>query len=88
MTHSNPSSDMGPSYWAYIKQFEYRVTVQLGKAYTPEFKEFCAWCDQHMGVKYKDWFIADVGKGRYTLFARNTKWAIFLAITWVDKITD
>ena len=79
-------SEMGPSYLAYVKQFEYRVTVQLGKAYTPEFKEFCAWCDQHMGEKYRDWFIADAGMGRYTLFARNTKWATFLTIMWVDKI--
>jgi hypothetical protein len=86
MTHHNPSSDMGPSYWAYLKKFEYRVTVQLGRPYTSEFKEFSGWCDQHMGEKYKDWFIADVGKGRYTLFARNTKRTTFLTLMWVDKI--
>lgn len=79
---------MGPSYWAYLKQFDYQVTVKLGQSYTHDFKQFTEWCNQRLGVKYKDWFIADVGKGRYTLFARNTKWATFLTLTWVDKITD
>lgn len=83
-----PISYMGPSYWAYRKQFEYHITIQLGKSYSTEFKEFCAWCNDHMGAKYKDWFIIDIGKGNYTLFARNTKWATFLTLTWVDKIID
>lgn len=88
MTYLNPNSDMGPSYWAYIKQFECRVTVKLGPAYTAEFKEFNNWCEERLGTKYKDWFIASNTKNKYTLFARSSKWTTFLMLTWIDKIVE
>jgi hypothetical protein len=84
MTLSN--ADMGVAYWDYLKQFEYRVTVKLGQTYTPEYQEFSAWCHERLGVKYKDWFITSNSKGQYTLYSRSNKWAMFLALTWVDNI--
>ena len=70
----------------YLAQFEYKVTLRLGASYSAEFKEFTEWCTQRLGVKYKDWFMYAQNKGTYTLFCRNNKWAIFLALTYVDKI--
>ena len=86
MTHYQPNADMGPSYWEYIERFDYRLTVKLGKTYTPEFKEFSAWCENRLGTKYKDWFLTSNSKGHYTLFCKSNKWSTFLALTWVDKI--
>lgn len=74
------------AYWDYAKQFEYRVTVKLGASHTEPFKEFNQWCEQHLGVKYRDWFITSNSRGVYTLFARSNKWATFLALSHVDKI--
>jgi hypothetical protein len=70
----------------YLERFDYAVKVKLGKVYSKEFKEFYAWCDQHLGVHYKDWFIINAGKDIYTLRCRNDKWATFLALSWFDVI--
>lgn len=70
----------------YLAQFEYKVTVRLGSSYSPEFKEFIEWCNTRLGTKYKDWFIYANGKNTYTLFCRNDKWAMFLALTHIDKL--
>ena len=80
------NADMGVAYWDYLKQFEYRITLKLGNSYTQEFKEFNAWCEARLGDKYKDWFITSDSKGTYTLHARSSKWASFLALTWVDNL--
>jgi hypothetical protein len=73
------------AYWDYLKQFEYRLTVKLGASHTKEFKEFNEWCQEHLGTKFKDWFITSSSRGVYTLYARSSKWASFLALTYVDK---
>ena len=81
---SNPSFNL--AYWDYLKQFEYKLTLNLGPTYKPKYEEFSVWCHTHLGTKFKDWFITSNGKGHYTLFARSSKWATFLALTWVDYI--
>jgi hypothetical protein len=70
----------------YFEQFDYTIAVRLGRTYTPEFKEFTAWCDLHLGTRYKDWFIISSGPNIYTLTCRNNKRATFLALTWIDVI--
>lgn len=71
---------------AYLERFDYSIEVRLGKSYSAEFKEFYAWCHSHLGVHYKDWFIISAGKDTYILNCRNSKWATFLTLTWIDKI--
>ena len=70
----------------YLARFDYSVTVELGRSHSTEFKEFYTWCDKHLGVHYKDWFIISAGKDIYTLRCRNDKWTTFLALTWFDVI--
>jgi hypothetical protein len=84
MTRDNPNFNV--AYWDYLKQFEYRITINLGPTYKPEYEEFSAWCHDKLGVKFKDWFITSNGKGVYTLHARSNKWSTFLAFKWLDKI--
>lgn len=76
------------AYGDYLERFGYSVTVKLGKSYSKEFKSFYEWCQSHLGVHYKDWFIVSAGKDTYTLKCQNDKWATFLILTWVDKIVD
>ena len=78
--------DNGIAYWDYLKRFEYRLTVRLGASHTAEYKQFDIWCQTHLGAKFKDWFITSNSKGTYTLYSRSNKWAMFLALTWVDKL--
>ena len=70
----------------YIKQFEYKLCVRLGPSYSKEFKEFSNWCSERLGVRFKDWFIMASAKNEYTLYCKTNKWAMFLALTHVDKI--
>jgi len=70
----------------YLERFDYSIKVKLGKSYSPEFKDFYSWCDSHLGVRYKDWFIVSAGKDTYTLRCRNNKWATFLVLSHVDKL--
>ena len=71
----------------YLDKFTYRQTLNLGPSHSAKFKEFHEWCNSHLGVKFKDWFLFPCGKDVYTLFCRDSKWAIFLALTWVDIIS-
>ena len=70
----------------YISQFEYQVTVRLGPSYSKEFKEFSDWCNAKLGTKFRDWFIMSSTKNEYVLYCRSNKWAMFLALTHIDKI--
>ena len=68
----------------YLKKFEYKVQVKLGSTFTKEYTDFLEWCRARLGQQYKDWFIYSLGKGKYCVFITDSKWATFLALTWVD----
>ena len=70
----------------YLDKFVYKQTVKLGPTHGQKFKDFSCWCHEHLGVKFKDWFLFPAGRDTYTLFCRSDKWAIFLALTWFDVI--
>ena len=82
MSRLDPSFNV--AYGDYIKQFEYRMAFKLGASYSKEYKEFHDWCSTRLGIKFKDWFITSNSKGVYTIYVRSSKWASFLALTWVD----
>jgi hypothetical protein len=81
-----PDPDFGVALANYLKQFDYRVNVKLGSTYTREYNDFLDWCRARLGQQYKDWFIYSLGKGKYCVFIRESKWATFLALTWVDML--
>jgi hypothetical protein len=72
----------------YLAKFTIRLTLQLGPIWDPEFEDFTLWCEQHLGTKYKDWFLVSAGRGRYTLHARDSKWTTFLLLKTVDFRID
>jgi hypothetical protein len=87
MINKQPDAEFTQAYWDYLKQFEYRLTVKLGPSHTDKFKEFTQWCQSHLGIKYRDWFMTSNGKGTYTLHVQSSKWATFLALAWFDVIS-
>ena len=81
----------GTSIANYLKNFPYRISVNLGKVYTEEFKEFNQWCEANLGTKYKDWFLAGAGGVRntkYTLYLKDTKKSMFLALKFSESIDE
>ncbi len=70
----------------YLDKFVYKQNIKLGPSYGEDFKEFHAWCEERLGIKYKDWFLFPCGKNTYTLFCSSDKWAMFLALTHIDKL--
>lgn len=86
--YSDGDEDWTKAKLEYIAQFNYRVNLRLGSTYSAEFEQFHNWCEQHLGTKFKDWFMITKGKGVYTLFSKDNKWAMFLVLTYVDNIVD
>lgn len=72
----------------YLGNFQYHVVVDLGHSYSTQFKEFTEWCDQRLGVKYKDWIIVGGGtKGsKSTLHIKDKKWIAFMMLTFPHLI--
>jgi hypothetical protein len=70
----------------YLNRFDYHITVQLGPVHSVQFKQFYAWCEQRLGVKYRDWFIVSAGQHTYRLHHVNAKWSSILTLTWVDNL--
>lgn len=79
-------STVDPGLADYLGQFDYTLALRLGPTWHRDYRQFEQWCHDNLGRKFKDWFIVSRGQGVYTLYARNSKWAMFLALTWVDNL--
>lgn len=65
----------------YLRGFTERATLKGTWARSPEVKSCYAWCEQHLGIKYKDWFM--MGD---TIHFKDNKKATFFRLTWGDLI--
>jgi hypothetical protein len=72
---------LGKDAEEYLSGFTECVTLRGTWAKSPEVKSCYAWCEQHLGIKYKDWFM--MGD---TLHFKDTKKATFFRLTWNDLI--
>jgi hypothetical protein len=79
-------SGAGDSINRYLGNFPFRIRIQLGRVYSQEFKEFNAWCESHLGNKYKDWFLTSGNNNYYTLYLKDTKKSLFLALKYSESI--
>lgn len=70
----------------YLTRFPYRIVIKAGATYTPQFKEFNTWCNENLGIKYKDWFLSPYNRTAYRLYLRDTKYSMFLALKFSDLI--
>lgn len=79
----------GDSISAYLKNFPYKISINIGQTYTQDFKELYAWCNRNLGIKYKDWFLAGQGGLRnstYTLYLKDSKKGMILALKYSESI--
>ena len=70
----------------YIKRFPYYIDVQAGHVYDAQFKDFMNWCNQTLGIKFKDWYLMNNGKQTYRLHMRDSKYSMFLTLKYSDII--
>lgn len=79
----------GDSLAKYIQRFPYKIEINIGQTYTEDFKELYAWCNKNLGAKYKDWFLTGHGgvrNSKYTLYLKDSKKSLFLALKYSDSI--
>ena len=72
----------------YLKGFTHHFDISLGKAYSPEAKDFYAWCEQHLGKKYKDWFVVSNSKTTYRVWCKSSKHVTFLRLKYSESIDN
>lgn len=65
----------------YLSGFTESVTLKGTWFKNSDVKACYAWCEQHLGIKYKDWFM--MGS---TLHFKDTKKATMFRLTWSDLI--
>lgn len=71
----------------YISQFDYHIVLNVGPSYSTAFKETYTWCEQHLGTKYKDWYMLINGaKGQVVLHVNDTKWLTIFRLTFPEVI--
>jgi hypothetical protein len=78
------------SAYEYMSKFEDRISLTLSNA---QLREVDAWCKQHMGVKYRDWFILSKSNkaGVITggvLHIKIPKYATLFRLKWMDYVLD
>jgi hypothetical protein len=79
----------GDAIASYLLKFPYKINIKVGQTYTQNFKEFNAWCEKTLGVKYKDWFLighAGINNPTYTLYLKDSKKSMFLALKYSEII--
>lgn len=65
----------------YLNGFTERAQLKWTWGKSSEVKECYTWCEKHLGIKYKDWFMmGDV------IHFKDTKKATFFRLTWGDII--
>lgn len=71
----------------YISQFDCCITV---KKHSASRAELYQWCADHLGSKYRDWFIHEGGTydKTWAIHIRSPKRATMFRLRWIDIIVD
>jgi hypothetical protein len=72
---------LGKDAMEYLQAFTEQVELKGTWQKDAGVKECYLWCEQHLGIKYKDWCM--VGR---TIYFKNTKSATMFRLTWCDLI--
>jgi hypothetical protein len=72
---------LGKDATDYLAEFTERVGLKGSWQKNPELKECYKWCEENMGVKYKDWFWLN-----HSIYFKNNKKATFFRLKWMDII--
>jgi hypothetical protein len=72
---------LGKDAQDYLLGFTEQATLKGTWAKDAEVKLCYTWCEEHLGVKYKDWFM--MGN---TIYFKDSRNATFFRLTWSDLI--
>ena len=68
---------LGKDAIEYLKGFTETATLKGSYARSPEVKECYRWCEAHLGVKYRDWFMMND-----SVHFKNNKSATMFRLAW------
>jgi len=71
---------------SYLSKFDHQIILMLGQSYTSNFKEVTQWCNEHFGVKFRDWFMLSSGKKEYILYVKDTRWVTMFHLKFTHLI--
>jgi hypothetical protein len=80
--------EFGKAVNDYLKDFGARIHIRsdVDVAWNREVYE---WCEQHMGTKYKDWFMIRQGTAKSNaIWIKSPKRATFFRLKWNEIIAD
>ena len=80
--------EFGKAVYDYLKDFGARIHIRTNVdiIYNREVYE---WCEQYMGVKYKDWFMVRQGTNKSnSVWIKSPKKATLFRLKWNDIIED
>lgn len=72
----------------YISQFHCRIQIETKHL---DRLEFYQWCADHLGAKYKDWFVVESGtqiQKAWSLYLRSAKKSTFVRLKYNDLIIE
>jgi hypothetical protein len=70
----------------YLSKFEHHIVLNCGESHNSKFKEVYHWCSDHLGVRYKDWFMMNNSTKGQILHVNDTKWITMLQLTFPEVI--
>lgn len=78
--------DMARIAKEYLQNFAY-YKIKKDHAIKEDLYE---WCSQHMGEKYRDWFVHEGGRYDkwWTVNVRNPRHSTLFALRWADFIIE
>ena len=68
---------LGKDAIEYLESFTEMATLSGSYTRNPEVKECYRWCEAHLGVKYRDWFMMN-----NSIYFKNNKSATMFRLTW------
>lgn len=68
---------LGPDAQEYLRGFTETVTLKGDYQKDREVRECYKWCEAHLGIKYKDWFMIHSG-----IHFKNNKSATMFRLMW------
>lgn len=67
----------------YLAGFTETATLVKPWSKSTETRECYDWCEQHLGIKYKDWYMMN-----QTVYFKNTKGATMFRLMWSHLVVS
>lgn len=76
-------AELTPDAIEYLKGFTETVTLNSPWSKSKETRECYNWCEQHLGTKYKDWYMLN-----QTVHFKNNRGATMFRLMWSHLVVS